>query len=49
MLEEEILEFFRGNNKFKKVRVFTLGFKGAHKEFMIKLARENNGTYKDIK
>lgn len=49
MLEEEILTFLRDNNKFRKVRVFTLGFKGAHREFMIKVARENGGTYKDIK
>ncbi len=49
LLEEEILEFFRKNNKFAKVKVYTLGFKGAHRAFMIKLAKENGGKYKDIK
>jgi len=49
MLIEEILNFFRANNKFKKVKVFTLGFKGANKPFMRKLAEENNGKYQDIK
>jgi hypothetical protein len=49
VLIEEILNFFRANNKFKKVKVFTLGFKGANKPFMMKLAKENDGEYKDIK
>jgi hypothetical protein len=49
ILIEEILNFFRSNNKFKKVKVYTLGFKGANKPFMTKLAKENNGKYKDIK
>ena len=46
---EEILNFFRKQNKFKKVKVFTLGFKGANKPFMTKLAKENDGKYRDIK
>jgi hypothetical protein len=49
MLIEEILNFFREKNKFKKVKVYTLGFKGANKPFMIKFAKENGGKYKDIK
>jgi uncharacterized protein YegL len=49
VLIEEILNFFRKHNKFKKVKIFTLGFKGANRPFMMKLAKENNGKYRDIK
>jgi hypothetical protein len=49
MLIEEILNFFRTNNKFTKVKIYTLGFKGANRPFMMKLAKENGGEYKDIK
>ncbi len=49
VLIEEILNFFRKNNKFKKVKIFTLGFKGANRPFMMKLAKENDGKYRDIK
>ena len=49
ILEEKILKFFRKHNFLKKVVVHTLGFKGAHRSFLKKLAKENGGTYKDIK
>lgn len=49
MLIEEILDFFRTNNKFKKIKIFTLGFKDANVPFMTRLAKENNGKYRDIK
>lgn len=48
-LQEEILNFFRGRNRFVKVKVYTLGFKNANKQFMMRLAYENGGRYNDIK
>jgi uncharacterized protein YegL len=48
ILEEKILKFCRKHNFMKKVVVNTLGFKGAHRSFLKKLAGENGGTYKDI-
>lgn len=49
LLEEKILKFFRRKNFMKKIKVHTLGFKGAHKSFMKQLAKENGGTYEDIR
>ncbi len=48
-IEKDILEFFRKNNKFKKVRIHTLGFRDAHFLFMRQLADENSGRFRDIK
>ncbi|RKY14999.1 MAG: hypothetical protein DRP82_02775, partial [Planctomycetota bacterium] len=45
LLEEKILKFFRKANFLKKVKVHTIGFKGAHKSFMRKLAKENGGKF----
>jgi len=45
LLEEKILKFLRRVNFLKKVKVHTIGFKGAHKSFMRKLARENGGKF----
>ena len=45
LLEEKILKFFRRVNFLKKVKVHTIGFKGAHESFMRKLARENGGKF----
>jgi len=45
LLEEKILKFFRKVNFLKKVKVHTIGFKGAHKSFMRKLAKENGGKF----
>jgi len=45
LLEEKILKFFRKANFLKKIKVHTIGFKGAHKSFMRKLAKENGGKF----
>ena len=43
-----IFEWLKNENKFRKVTIHTLGFVGANFEFMEKLARENNGKFKEI-
>ncbi|MFH1421949.1 MAG: hypothetical protein ABIH42_04460 [Planctomycetota bacterium] len=43
-----IYSWLEENNKFRKVTIHTIGFKGANFEFMEKLAKDNNGTFRDI-
>ncbi|MFN0059250.1 MAG: VWA domain-containing protein [Planctomycetota bacterium] len=44
-----ILEAIRAENRFKKVTIHTLGFKGANTTFMKTLAKQNGGTFASIK
>ncbi len=46
---EDILNWLDKNNRFRKVTLHTIGFPGAEKDWMRKLAKQNNGTFKDIK
>jgi len=49
---EPILEWVREANRFKRIRINTVGFKQAGKSlraFMRKLARQNNGEYKELR
>ncbi|RME03372.1 MAG: VWA domain-containing protein [Planctomycetota bacterium] len=45
----KILEMVKKLNRFRKIRIFTLGFIGANRPFMQSLAEQNNGKYRDIK
>ncbi len=45
---EEIHRMVLDLNKFRKVRIHTIGFKGAHKPFMEKLADDNDGEYHTV-
>ncbi|RME81591.1 MAG: VWA domain-containing protein [Planctomycetota bacterium] len=44
-----ICEMVKNLNKYRRVRIYTLGFRGANVPFMQRLADENYGKYKDIK
>ncbi len=44
----EILEMVADLNKFRKVRIHTIGFKGANKPFMENLADQNDGEYHTV-
>ena len=46
---QKILEMVRDKNKFRRVKIFTLGFVGANRRFMQDLADQNYGKYRDIK
>lgn len=49
---DPILEWVREANRFKRVRINTVGFEQAGKtmrKFMSKLARQNNGEYKELR
>ncbi len=46
---DEIMEKVSTLNRFRKVAVHTMGFPGQHRAFLEKLAKENGGTYKDIR
>lgn len=45
----EIQERVREINFLRGVRIFTLGFEGAHEKFLQELAAENNGSYVSIR
>jgi molecular chaperone GrpE (heat shock protein) len=47
-LIKEIFDFVRKENRIRKIKINTLGFVGANRPFMQKLAHENGGEYKDI-
>lgn len=44
-----ILEYVYKENRFRKIRIHGLGFPGVDREFMMRLARENQGRYSDIR
>jgi hypothetical protein len=48
-LMDEILAWITENNRFRKLSIHTIGFPGAEKDWMGKIAKENNGTFKEIK
>lgn len=45
---QEIYDMVRSLNKFRKVRINTIGFEGAHRAFMNTLAEQNDGEYDAI-
>ncbi|RME81593.1 MAG: VWA domain-containing protein [Planctomycetota bacterium] len=45
----QILEKVTRWNRFRKIKIFTLGFPGVNREFMQKLAYNNFGKYSDIR
>lgn len=45
---DSIFSWLETANKFRKVTIHSLGFSGANFEFMQRLARESNGTFREI-
>jgi len=43
-----IYAWLEKENKFRKIVIHTLGFSGANFEFMQKLAKETDGTFREI-
>ncbi|RME03370.1 MAG: VWA domain-containing protein [Planctomycetota bacterium] len=45
----EILDFVFKQNRFRKIKIYTMGFPGANRQFMATLATNNGGKYSDIR
>lgn len=48
-LQGQIYELVAARNRFRRVKLYTLGFVGANRAFMERLAEMSGGTYRDIR